>query len=327
MGVFKNEVGRPSNETIKKRNLLKVVCFILVVIILLLAAYIVNDKLNIVDVKNKDNKLTTTKKNEEKEEKVSKEVGKNALIRVFGEYFQDYLSYKLDKNLKMNLAFRKSKKTITEYSCHDLFGDNLYDVTQEHGYKDKTGLVYANSNNSNDENYFLCSDEEIKNGGRREVYRYNDVNKAYKSLFNNDEEMPKEHYSFYVTNELLYSSIKNVYTRSFGGFGPGAWIETYIITDVIKKGDELTVKINYSRYDGYPYVPEIEGYTYIVNLSDGTELKVIVNEENGNIQLQDGTIIGNNYEITDENYIGKLEKTVTYKFVLEDGVYKLKERK
>ena len=58
MGVFKNEVGRPSNETIKKRNLLKVVCFILVVIILLLAAYIVNDKLNIVNTKNK---TTTTK--------------------------------------------------------------------------------------------------------------------------------------------------------------------------------------------------------------------------------------------------------------------------
>lgn len=56
MGVFKNEVGRPSNEVIKKRNILKVVCFILVVIILLLVAYIVNDKglLN-------NNKTTTTK--------------------------------------------------------------------------------------------------------------------------------------------------------------------------------------------------------------------------------------------------------------------------
>ena len=33
MGVFKNGVGRPSNETIKKRNIFKAICLVLVLII------------------------------------------------------------------------------------------------------------------------------------------------------------------------------------------------------------------------------------------------------------------------------------------------------
>ena len=34
MGVFKNGVGRPSNETIKKRNIFKGICVLLVLIII-----------------------------------------------------------------------------------------------------------------------------------------------------------------------------------------------------------------------------------------------------------------------------------------------------
>ena len=54
MGVLKNGVGRPSNETIRKRNILKVVCIVLVLIIIGLIGYLLNDK-GIINVK-KDNK-------------------------------------------------------------------------------------------------------------------------------------------------------------------------------------------------------------------------------------------------------------------------------
>ena len=43
MGVFKNGVGRPSNETIKKRNILKGICLILLLIVITLVAYILNN--------------------------------------------------------------------------------------------------------------------------------------------------------------------------------------------------------------------------------------------------------------------------------------------
>ena len=44
MGLFKNEVGRPSNETIKKRNIFKGICVLLVIVIIGLVGYILNDK-------------------------------------------------------------------------------------------------------------------------------------------------------------------------------------------------------------------------------------------------------------------------------------------
>ena len=44
MGVFKNGVGRPSNETIKKRNIFKVICVLLILVIIVLIGYILNDK-------------------------------------------------------------------------------------------------------------------------------------------------------------------------------------------------------------------------------------------------------------------------------------------
>ena len=66
MGVLKNGVGRPSNETIKKRNILKIVCVILVLIIIGLICYILNDK-GIIKINNDNKKVT--EKNKVKDEK------------------------------------------------------------------------------------------------------------------------------------------------------------------------------------------------------------------------------------------------------------------
>ena len=74
MGMFKNEVGRPSNETIKKRNIFKGICVLLVLIIIGLVAYILNDKgiieINKAKENNKDNNnevVTTTVKDKKEE--------------------------------------------------------------------------------------------------------------------------------------------------------------------------------------------------------------------------------------------------------------------
>ena len=56
MGVFKNEVGRPSNETIKKRNIFKGICVLFVVVIICLITYIVDDKLNVKNTNQPNNK-------------------------------------------------------------------------------------------------------------------------------------------------------------------------------------------------------------------------------------------------------------------------------
>ena len=66
MGVFKNGVGRPSNETIKKRNIFKGICVVLFIVIIGLVVYILNDK-GIINISSKDDKKTnnTTKESEE----------------------------------------------------------------------------------------------------------------------------------------------------------------------------------------------------------------------------------------------------------------------
>ena len=64
MSLFKNEVGRQSNETIKKRNIFKGICVLLVLVITGLVGYILNDK-GIINLSNKTNnsneKVVTTK--------------------------------------------------------------------------------------------------------------------------------------------------------------------------------------------------------------------------------------------------------------------------
>ena len=71
MGVFKNSVGRPSNETIKKRNIFKGICVLLVLIIIGMTVYILNDK-GIINISSKDDKKTVDKKTNKDATKESK---------------------------------------------------------------------------------------------------------------------------------------------------------------------------------------------------------------------------------------------------------------
>lgn len=62
MGLFKNDVGRPSNETIKKRNIFKGICVVLVLIIITLVCYIFKDDIRIFNSSN--NKVNNNNKND-----------------------------------------------------------------------------------------------------------------------------------------------------------------------------------------------------------------------------------------------------------------------
>ncbi len=57
MGVLKNGVGRPSNETIRNRNILKIVCVLFAIIIIGLVGYILIDKGYITINKNPSDKV------------------------------------------------------------------------------------------------------------------------------------------------------------------------------------------------------------------------------------------------------------------------------
>lgn len=61
MGVFKNSVGRPSNEVLRKRKILKIVCVTLVLIVAGFICYILNNT-GIINITNKKNSLKTISK-------------------------------------------------------------------------------------------------------------------------------------------------------------------------------------------------------------------------------------------------------------------------
>ena len=91
MGVFKNGVGRPSNETIKKRNIFKGIYVLLVLIIAGMTFYILNDK-GIINIGSKDDKKTvdnkinkdTTKENKIEDLSLNDDIVKDLYNRVSG---------------------------------------------------------------------------------------------------------------------------------------------------------------------------------------------------------------------------------------------------
>ena len=148
MGVFKNGVGRPSNETIKKRNIFKGICVLLVLIIIGMTVYILNDK-GIINISSKDNKTVDKKTNkgttkENKKEKLD--------LDTANEIMDEYLSswrYMLDSDY--NDINSDEYKTLMS-----LENSKNSDFSDKYKYKDMTI-------NFNNEKFYNPYFYEIKN--------------------------------------------------------------------------------------------------------------------------------------------------------------------
>ena len=141
MGIFKNGVGRPSNETIKKRNIFKVICVLLVLIIIVLIGYILNDK----EVDNKEPKTTTKSTNKTDSKYKNFEFVKSTSVTDnFGKTYKienGRVSIASDSGEKTYVNDLKNAKYIVgfNWSIHDadwcivVLSSNgvLYDVTGE----------------------------------------------------------------------------------------------------------------------------------------------------------------------------------------------------
>ena len=140
MGVFKNGVGRPSNETIKKRNIFKGICVLFGLIIIVLVGYILNDK-GIINISSKEDKKTVDKKTDKenkKEEKLSDEEGKKIVEEVFGNFASFHIidSKKLElnsDNIKTYAAIMNVKEGSKKYTCKELFGNNIESFADSYG--------------------------------------------------------------------------------------------------------------------------------------------------------------------------------------------------
>lgn len=105
MSMFTNGVGRPSNETIRKRNIFKGICALLVIVIIGLIGYILNEK-GIIEINNKqnnnNNNVTVKDNSKVKEELAESEIEK--LLVPFNSASNDpmFFGYYYKKNMNLN---------------------------------------------------------------------------------------------------------------------------------------------------------------------------------------------------------------------------------
>ena len=189
MSMFKNEVGRPSNETIKKRNIFKGICVLLVIVVIGLVGYILNDK-GIITINNTKNNIgnnkeviTTTKQEKEvDEEKIDSSKLITKKVGVSGMGGNDYYDvYYNDKKIISSVADRYeivSLWKINEFNNYLIFNvtasnyESLiiidsngsivgsYDGTEDYKYKNLTGRTYRGEYNIEQNNIYINTDDD-----------------------------------------------------------------------------------------------------------------------------------------------------------------------
>ena len=140
MSMFTNGVGRPSNETIRKRNIFKGICVLLVIVIIALVAYILNDKgVFNNNIKNSSkNKVTESKKTEENSVDISK-------IKVENDkdgYFKKMLYNGAEVDINIKVPSKEDAMNYFEIINFKQFGKlALFDIK----YNDSSSLAVMNS--------------------------------------------------------------------------------------------------------------------------------------------------------------------------------------
>ena len=258
MGVFKNGVGRPSNETIKKRNIFKGICVVFGLIIIVLVGYILNDK-KIININSKDDKKTVDKKTDKETTKESekKEVNIEEARKILENYVYKgyhafiYLTDEYSDDFKVMLAISKTKAVPNNYSCKELFGNDIKLVDDKEIFGDDIKhtenkhyfLIESNDKNENTD-HNLCFD------GNAEFYNLQDVKIEYKKLFGNIS-MKQDLVEMRVFDLPIiygYSKLKKGYVELSCICGGIETDEINYIYDSYEKDNKLHIIFSYYLY-------------------------------------------------------------------------------
>lgn len=288
MGLFKNEVGRPSNETIKKRNIFKVICFILVLIIFGLVVVLLNEK-GIIEIDQKQNNKQESK-TEQKEYKVSDDLEKIEATSINNYYIKDgKLVTPNDKSFGENLKYIGKfgeKNTYDNYKYYNMAmlsnKGELYVLE-----------IYENSDENNFE-YKLLNvevDKKIKS-----IYLLKkDFNEISRFACNEDEALTSL-YALTEDNELLYVKVRDEKVKLTNKFEDRF---VYLIPHeagiglAISKKDNSVFKF---KQDG------TLGYNYMYN-NKVVNAKYVITEYMNEDNSSKIYIVNDNDEILSINYI------------------------
>ena len=191
MGVFKNGVGRPSNETIKKRNIFKGIYVLLVLIIAGMTIYILNDK-GIINIGSKDDKKTV-------DNKVNKDTTK--------ESKKEDLS--LNDDIVKDLYNRVSGTDIFNSEFTDTAGKEVH--LQETLYDKDGKIVYAKDLSDDFKasmalNYILPKNDF----SQKENVSYEKQKEAYEKIFGTKYDI-KDFYNYGLARGEAKLDNKNIY--------------------------------------------------------------------------------------------------------------------
>ena len=291
MGVFKNGVGRPSNETIKKRNIFKGICVLLVLIIIGMTVYILNDK-GIINISSKDDKKTVDKKTDKETTKesekieVSKEESKKTLENyVYNQY--NNLVNDFSEDYKIVLAVEKTEGVKRTNTCKELFGNDInFEISSSLSFfiKDK-GICY--------DDYEIDTDYS-------KFYSYESVNKTYEKLFG--KAMKKKT----VESPKNNTSVIYGYSKSKDGY----------VELSCECGDLRPEEINYI-YDSYEMDNKLHIiFSYYTYFSDGPKAMITLTDANENKIEVNSDGKGNMLESTKDIFEKNKDSVAKFDFIL-----------
>ena len=283
MGVLKNDVGRPSNKTIMIRRILKGICLIIIIALAVFVGYYLKNTNT-----NDKNKISVVK--DEKKAKVNIDYAKEELDRfVYGNYL-NIVETKMNDDYKGYLAISKSESTKQNYTCKELFGNDIepYGVNDNHSWN-VDGLCY--------------------DGEAIDFYEYETVNKEYIKLFGTN--LPKKRINPDFMTIYDYSETKNGFTPlscECGDITPG---EANIIYEAYKENNELHI-----IFSIMPFLPNEEGDGVEIVL-DSKKLSYSITED---VEYDEKNVEIKNANELFEKYKDELPK---YEFVLtkKEGSY------
>ena len=191
MRVFKNGVGRPSNETIKKRNIFKGICVLLVLIIIGMTVYILNDK-GIINISSKDDKKTVDKKTDNDATEENK-IG----------------DLSLNDDMVKDLYNRVSGTDVFNSEFTDTVGKEVY--LQETLYDKDGKIVYAKDLSDDFKasmalNYILPKNDF----SQKENVSYEKQKEAYEKIFGTKYDI-KDFYNYGLARGNAKLDNKNIY--------------------------------------------------------------------------------------------------------------------
>lgn len=231
VGVSANDV----EKTKKKKNNTWIIV-VLVILVLGLGGYLVYDKVITKDVKEEVKEDSSKQKSKDFDLVEAKKI----VDKYISNHWQreNMFEGSITEEDKIVLAINYTESTKINYNCEEAFpninmpeGDDYFIIETDNFW----GACVDNS--AGDDHYYDL------------VHTYDEVNKTYKELFGNGQELPKKMVSLY-TYRYAYSEKYNAYItlscECGGAFPPRSY---YDVIKAVEKDNTLEVFINYVNFE------------------------------------------------------------------------------